>query len=1474
MNSSIRFLLSLLIIAAVGTICVQAQISIKEVNLDGSDIPGAPELDNASNRLNFDTVCMPGQLVKRISIRNTGSSPTSATPTLASLLELVSKAPTWALLRDDGTSFTNPLFQIPPLLTNIPAGDHRDFRIRFAPTAASPNTNDQIAIELSTSPVHTLGGFGAAVVPQILAVSPTTPLSFPTTTVGQQSASQSVMLRSLGQCGILISDVVVRNADGTPNPNYVVTSKPSAGTIVSAGIFSVQVAFKPVVPCAPEGRLVVLNGNGQPTGPGLVLRGLSTGSNVTFKPWDEIKLRGYVLSYIVSWYIPFPTPGSFEIINKPEPGGDPSCIAPTTIKRIEITKNTTEFSLVSNPATPFVIPASGSQIINVNFTPVTTLTLSVRTGEVAVTYDKNGVDATVFIDLTANINEGKIEFQQNSVSFRTVDFGKIRLGTASAVQTVKIVNTGTLKIDIGKSSVNSDSVVYALPFIIPPGGQVPKATRLDEITGINNTTSFKMQFAPQAAHFGPQKGYYLVEGLQGGRFKRTPYDTLYAIGTGVTPNFQRKLDTVVVGSTAINLTATTTIKDFWSNKPGRGIQLANLGNVDIESITITPIQPATAAAEFTLTRTQPFALSENGTYDETFTFTPTSGSPLVHLALVRVVYDSVGNDNKELTFVIKGNVLAPEVSAFEQTIDFGEVVVGFTGTPVTPAALLTNTGTAELVVFSPVLSDPNTPKVFTLNASEFPAKVPINSPMPPSGLVFAPDAEKEYTATLTIKTNTGGSNATLIFTLKGKGILPGIQSKATEIDFGSVRIGRTAIDSMYLRNTAPNTTLSVTGFTLSNSTEFTASADRTPPFDLTSTFQAVPVSFTPQKPAGPRLASVEIANTSQRQPSLVLKGEAALGRMQAFTTGVATPVDTVQFGNVFIQQQQSTELSLRNTGTFAYYLTRMELIGSDADQFSLSVSAPGVLLNTSFPADFSVDIAAEAAQAVSFFPTVAGEKNALLRVVGLDPVSGLAEDTTFVVLHGNATDLELAGDKGEGEIIFGDVLVGTTAIKGGVDDRFVRITNPSQNAVEILSTTIEGSIQFAMSNRAISIAPHSSDTVRVYFSPASATALPTTASVVVVYASGLRRTMSVSGRGVAPAARLDGVVYTSDPQKKTLAMSTDVGFSTTAAVVLTNEGSYPLLISDLRWEQDVSPWLSVDALPFTAFSLQPGSSRTMVFTFSPVAQDIRTARLLFTTNHVAMDAAADSSAFALEITAEGIYSAPPVIVEALLPVKNGKPGDRVDVPLSVQSTAMVTAGITRMEAVLRYDPTLLVPRSVAAGDAAPSFAASISEALPGRAVVTLDGGSSTLANGTAFIVSFDILLGSAVSSPLILDTENTVVTSAVPVVLTSTGGMVVLSEFCSADQRVIGLGDSPVLALVARPESGTMSFAVRIPTDDPATLEIYDSYGRTVAAPFSGSLPAGLTTVAVDSRSLSNGLYFAVLRSSTIVRTLRFTIVR
>lgn len=1190
-------------------------------------------------------------------------------------------------------------------------------------------------------------------------------------------------------------------------------------------------------------------------------------------------LTASIPAFYVAWYLPFPTPGVLQIKNWPGQGQSSKCMTDCEVTNI-VLSGSPEFSLDAGVSFPFDILVNTSKNVLINFQPDITLTQYERRATAKIIYrDKNsGKVDSITVNLIAYINEGKIEFYKGQSTISTIDFGKVRLGTVSPPQTVTVVNSGTLKINIGDPSANSDSVIHRTPFLIPAGGQPPKATRLDEQTG---STMFTARFEPQPEDFGQQKGHYLIEAIQGGRFKRRPYDTLFAIGTGAVPNFGRKLDTVLVGQTAINTPVSRTVKEFWTNQPGGAIQLASLFRVDVESVEITALQPSTAAGEFSFTRQTPFGIDPNGTFDETFTFRPTSGAPLVHLALVRLVYDSVGNDNREMYFVLKGEVKAPEISALETVIDFGEVLVGATGTPVSPSSLLTNTGAVALNIYSPALADPNSPKIFTLTTAEFPSTVPVNAAMPPAGLRFTPDKEGEFTATLTMSTNAGGSGSTLTFQLKGKGILPGIQSSATEVDFGRVRVGRTAVDSLRLRNTAPNTQLQVQGFALSNPAEFTVADGTSLPLDLTNDYQSLPVTFTPQRPVGPRLDSVLINNTSQRDPAILLKGEAVLGAMEAFVPEEpATAVTDVDFGSVFVQQQESTSLELKNTGTFAYYLTRLELTGGDADQFSLSASSPGILLVGGYPDSYSLGVDESLLQAVSFFPTSEGEKTAVLRVIGLDPVSGLPEDTTFITLHGRATDLLLTSDTNTDTLDFGLVLAGTTAVNDGINDRYISFENPSKHTIPVSSIVLEGQPQdialFTMSRSALSLAPAASDTVRVYFHPPAAMPAPVTVHALVTYTNGLQQRFAISGQGAAPSGQLDGVVYTADPALKTLAMTANIGASSTATVMLANSGNYDLLVSDLRWESPVDPWLAVDALPgFAPLTLAPGESHNFVFTFTPNASGVQTGRLVFTTNHIALGQTPDSSTFVLAVNAEGIYHAPPLSVTAVLPLNvETAPGAVVTLPLSIQSGALRQAGIETMSVVLTYDGTMLIPRSATAGPAAPGFTASFTETAAGRTQIILDGNGQTLdREGIVAYLSCEVLLGERTSTPLVLDTTQTVVSSLLPVQLSSVSGSVVLSEFCAADKRVIGVGGTVGLVLSSA-TADAVHFLIGTPVDDPLTLTIYDSYGRTIAVPVDAALPVGLHTVSVDTSTLAGGVYFAVLRVGSVMRTLRFAVQR
>lgn len=1365
------WLLASLWLFGTATLLAQPRITVVEVNLDGTDIPGAQALSTA-NPLNFGSLCLPpaGDLVRRISVRNVGNQTVSVRPEQSDLTAMLFTG-YWKIRDSVGVGYNIFTFftQINALLNGIQPGQRRDFRILYS--RSTPGTD---------APIITLH---------------------------------------------------------TENPNI--------GDYVF-GLKAASVNPKP---------------------------------NVTTDPWDASTKRGSV-KLSAPWYFPYAIPTTFKLKNEPETPGDLACMAAATVTRIEITRNTPdgEFSVAPspspNPATPFVLAVNGSQTITVNFTPNTTATTRTRTGELKVTYQHNSTTEELFVDLLATIDEAQIHFRKSVTTVATISFGKVRLGTLSPAQDINIVNVGTLKANLGDWDKRTDSVAYLSPFVIPSGGQIPRNTQLDVLSG---ETKFTAQFAPLAAHFGPQTGTYLVQTLQGTGQQRKPYDTLHATGIGAVPHFRTSLDTVVVGQAAIGNTATKNESGFWLNTADARVPLANLVRADIKSVQITSIQPATAASEFGFTRTSPFSLDEDQKFDETFTFTPTTGETSTHLALVKVVFDSIGTDNREQFFVLKGTALVPEVKNLEQIIDFGEVVVGNTVTPVTPS-ILSNLGLADLVISSPVLNDPNVPTVFSVAPATFPMTVPKNNMVVPNFLAFRPTAEQEYTGTLTVTTNAYGEHAQIIFTLKGKGILPGIQSATTALDFGKVRVGRTVHDTVRVRNTNAQTPLQIQGYTVSNLAEFTVGANKTLPLDVGTDYEALAVAFTPDKPVGTRLDSVLINNTSQRQPAVLFHAEVVLGAMEAFAySSSATAITEIDFGAIAVHQQSTTTASLRNTGTFPYYLTRLEIAGANADQFSLSASTSGVLLVGGYPANFSVDIQKEIAQAVSFFPTSEGPKTALLRVIGLDPVSGVPEDTTTVLLRGDAIGLGIAADNGGDALDFGDVLVGTVAIQDGTNDRAVRFTNTSKSVISVTSLSLQGlpenTALFSFSRTSLSLAPNTSDTVRIYFAPIEVTPVPVTAALVVAYDNGLSKSFPLLGRGVAPSAYIDGVLYTTDATRKTLSMTADVGNSTTATITLSNTGDYPLHISNLRWASNVDPWLAVDALPgFTPLTLQKGETKDFQFTFTPTAPDKQTGLLLFTSNHAAMDNTMDSTEFGVEVYTEGIYSDPAVQLHIALPELTGKPGDIISIPIAVQSPSIASVGVQKLSLSLSFNATLFAPRSVAIGGAATGFTATWSEPSPGTAAIELDGNGSELpAEGVVAELTGDVLLGDAVSTPLVLNVGSSAITSRLPSVLMPQNGSLTLSEFCAADRRVIGVGGAVGIG-VGNTDAASVELIASTPSDDPATIVLYNSYGRVVATPLTDLRATGTYAITVDTRALADGIYFAVLRVGTTVRTAQFIV--
>ncbi|MFZ3262852.1 MAG: putative Ig domain-containing protein [Terriglobales bacterium] len=141
--------------------------------------------------------------------------------------------------------------------------------------------------------------------------------------------------------------------------------------------------------------------------------------------------------------------------------------ASLTISSISSTSN--NYSQSNNcPISPNTLPANGSCVITVRFTPSAAGT---RTGSITITDNAAGSPQT--ISLTGNGVASIVTLSSTDIIFATVQ----QLGTTSAPKTVKLTNTSsTVALNISAIAINGDFALVSTTDPCPASGTVPAKT--------------------------------------------------------------------------------------------------------------------------------------------------------------------------------------------------------------------------------------------------------------------------------------------------------------------------------------------------------------------------------------------------------------------------------------------------------------------------------------------------------------------------------------------------------------------------------------------------------------------------------------------------------------------------------------------------------------------------------------------------------------------------------------------------------------------------------------------------------------------------------------------------------------------------------------------------------------------------------------------------------------------------------------
>jgi hypothetical protein len=581
--------------------------------------------------------------------------------------------------------------------------------------------------------------------------------------------------------------------------------------------------------------------------------------------------------------------------------------------------------------------------------------------------------------------------------------------------------------------------------------------------------------------------------------------------------------------------------------------LTNTGGSTVTINQVTPSGTGFSISGLSL----PVTLAANQSVAFTTTFAPTAAGSAS--GTISVVSNA---SNSPLTIALSGTALAAgTLTANPSSASFGNVTLGTHQTiPVT----VTNTGGETVTISSAAASGSG----FSVTGQSLPITL-TGGQSTVFNAIFTPAAAGSVTGALTISSN--ASNATLSVPLSGAGVAQGdLVSNPASFSFGNIQIGTSKSLSGTLTNTG-GTTLTISAASASG-TGFSLTGLTLPITLTTGQSTSFAVLFSPTA-SGSVTGSVSITSTgSDSNLSIPLSGAGVTqGTLAANPTSLA-------FGNVQDGSSSSLSETLTNTGGSSLTISAASASGTG---FSISGLSQGLTLAAGQSTSFNV----------LFSPTASGTVNGSVSITSTG-----SNPTLTIPLSGTGM---AAGTLGANptSLAFGSVQVGNSK------NLSETLTNTGGSTVAISAANVSGS-GFSISGLSgfpISLTAGQSITFTATFTPASATAVTGSISVVS-NASNSPLSIALSGTGtsagtlaVSPTTLSFGnvTVGSSSALNGSLIAS---GASVTVQAASPTNGEFVL---------------SGISLPVT---IPAGQSATFTVTFTPQSSGATSASLSFPSN--------------------------------------------------------------------------------------------------------------------------------------------------------------------------------------------------------------------------------------------------------------------
>gem|GEM_PF-3114803 len=770
-------------------------------------------------------------------------------------------------------------------------------------------------------------------------------------------------------------------------------------------------------------------------------------------------------------------------------------------------------------ATTLSVPAGQSSDVTVTFTPT-----SAGSKAATLTIDSNG-SGNGIVTLGGTGNAPGISVAASLAS------GNILSGS-SGTQTLTISNSGDAALNISNITLSGAN---AGEFSVSATSLTINAGQSQDVT---------VTFAPTSA--GTRSASLSITHDAVG----TPTSVSLS-GTGTGPGISVSADLGLGNSVS-------------GSSSSQVLTISNSGDAALNISNIT--RSGANAAEFSVSATS-LTINAGQSQDVTVTFSPTSaGSKSASLS---IAHDAVGTPT---SVSLSGTGTSPVISV-PATLASGNIL---SGSSRTQTLTISNSGDATLNISNITLSGANAAE-FSVSATSF----AINAGQSQDVTVtFAPTSAGSKSASLSIAHDAVGTPTSV--SLSGTGTLAVVMaptiSVVASLDLGSTDIGSTTSQTLTVSNTG-DAALSVSNITLSgaNAAEFSVSATS---FAINAgQSQDVTVTFAPTS-AGTKSASLSITHDAVGTPTSVsLSGTGTAAVVLA--PAISAPT-FLSLGAVDVGATASQALTISNSGDAALNISNITLSGTNAGEFSVSVTSLTIIAGQS--QDVTVTIA----------PTSTGSKYATLSIQhnasGGD--ASVALDGTGATTVVSVPEISVVAS-----LSFGNVVGGESGTQ------LLTIENNGNASLNISNLTLTGQngTEFTVSPQSQNIPPGQSQDFTVTFTPTSAGSKSATLTIQH-NASGSDASVSLDGTSTAAIISNPGISVSS-----TLSFGSQaVGTSLLQVLTVHSTGDTQLDILNI----------SVSGADAEAFSVSPtrvsigaGYSVGVMVTFAPTSPGSKSAWL-------------------------------------------------------------------------------------------------------------------------------------------------------------------------------------------------------------------------------------------------------------------------